>query len=84
MTTVAEPETEAGPVHILWMNGGLSCDGDSVALTAATQPSIEEIVLGALPGLPKIAVHWPLIDYECGPETGRRQLHRVVAQGRSR
>jgi hydrogenase small subunit len=28
-------------VHILWMNGGLGCDGDSVALTAATQPSIE-------------------------------------------
>src|SRR6201984_3280911 len=57
-------------VHILWMNGGLGCDGDSVALTAATRPSIEEIVLGALPGLPKIAVHWPLIDFECGPETG--------------
>ena len=57
-------------VHILWINGGLSCDGDSVALTAATQPSIEEIVLGALPGLPKVAVHWPLIDFECGPETG--------------
>ena len=61
---------EEGVVHILWMNGGLSCDGDSVALTAATQPSIEEIVLGALPGLPKIAVHWPLIDFECGPEQG--------------
>src|SRR6266481_934108 len=57
-------------VHILWMNGGLGCDGDSVALTAATQPSIEEIALGALPGLPKIAVHWPLIDFECGPEQG--------------
>ena len=52
------------------MQGGLSCDGDSVALTAATQPSIEEIALGALPGLPKIAVHWPLIDFECGPEQG--------------
>src|SRR5450759_2627506 len=38
--------------------------------TAATQPSIEEIVLGALPGLPKVAVHWPLIDFECGPEQG--------------
>src|SRR5438045_9129218 len=57
-------------VHILWMNGGLGCDGDSVALTAATQPSIEDIVLGALPGLPKVAVHWPLIDFECGPEQG--------------
>jgi hydrogenase small subunit len=39
-------------------------------LTAATQPSIEEIVMGALPGLPKVAVHWPLIDYECGPDKG--------------
>ncbi len=45
-------------VHVLWINAGLSCDGDSVALTGATQPSIEEIALGALPGLPKVAVHW--------------------------
>src|SRR6266571_5048674 len=66
MTQAAEDPV----LHILWMNGGLGCDGDSVALTAATQPSIEEIVLGALPGLPKVAVHWPLIDFECGPETG--------------
>src|SRR4051794_32697399 len=64
-------EAQEEPViHILWINAGLSCDGDSVALTSATQPSIEEIVLGALPGLPKIAVHWPLIDFECGPMQG--------------
>src|SRR5690242_20816390 len=59
--------TEDPVVHILWINAGLSCDGDSVALTAATQPSIEEIALGALPGLPKVAVHWPLIDFDNGP-----------------
>ena len=49
-TTAGTAETTTGaevaPLHILWMNGGLGCDGDSVALTAATQPSIEEIVLG--------------------------------------
>src|ERR1700736_2603843 len=54
-------------VHLLWINAGLSCDGDSVALTAAMQPSIEDIVLGTLPGLPKVEVHWPLIAYETGP-----------------
>src|SRR6202040_1386227 len=54
-------------VHILWINAGLSCDGDSVALTAAMQPSIEDIVLGTLPGLPKVEVHWALIAYETGP-----------------
>ncbi|MGH4027221.1 MAG: hydrogenase expression protein HypE, partial [Pseudonocardiaceae bacterium] len=49
---------EKRPIHILWINAGLSCDGDSVALTSATQPSIEEIALGTFPGLPKVAVHW--------------------------
>src|SRR3989449_8888424 len=67
---MAAPKTDETLVHVLWINAGLSCDGDSVALTAATQPSIEEIVLGALPGLPTLAVHWPLIDFECGPQEG--------------
>jgi hydrogenase small subunit len=69
-TEGAAAQEEAPLVHLLWINAGLSCDGDSVALTAATQPSIEEIVLGALPGLPRLQVHWPLIDFECGPEQG--------------
>ena len=72
--TASNTRAKTGPrektepvVHILWINAGLSRDGDSVALTAASQPSIEEIVLGRLPGLPKVAVHWPLIDFESGP-----------------
>ncbi|HXU73540.1 MAG TPA: hydrogenase expression protein HypE [Polyangia bacterium] len=55
-------------VHVLWINAGLSCDGDSVALTAAMQPSVEDIVLGVLPGMPKVVFHWPLIDYQVGDE----------------
>jgi hydrogenase small subunit len=77
LMTAPSTSAEAGPeglddslIHILWINAGLSCDGDSVALTAATQPSIEDIVLGALPGLPRIAVHWPLVDFESGPMQG--------------
>src|SRR5215831_5378694 len=50
-------------VHLLWINAGLSCDGDSVSLTNAQLPSIEDIVMGAIPGLPKVQVHWPLVDY---------------------
>src|SRR4030081_465446 len=70
MPSEAAVKAEEALIHVLWINAGLSCDGDSVALTAATQPSVEEIALGALPGLPKIAVHWPLIDFECGPNGG--------------
>src|ERR1700757_4482212 len=44
-------------VHVLWITAGLGCDGDSVSVTAASQPSIEDIVMGAIPGLPK--VHLP-------------------------
>ena len=72
MPTPAAVKAEETLIHVLWINAGLSCDGDSVALTAATQPSIEEIALGALPGLPQIAVHWPLIDFECGPDAAAR------------
>lgn len=71
MPTEAAVKAEQTLIHVLWINAGLSCDGDSVALTAATQPSVEEIALGALPGLPpQVAVHWPLIDFECGPPSG--------------
>ena len=70
MPTDTALKAEETLIHVLWINAGLSCDGDSVALTAATQPSVEEIALGALPGLPKIAMHWPLIDFECGPQEG--------------
>jgi CheY-like chemotaxis protein len=47
-------DARTGRMQVLWLNAGLSCDGESVSITAATQPSIEDIVLGALPGLPKV------------------------------
>ena len=50
MPNEAAVKAEETLIHVLWINAGLSCDGDSVALTAATQPSVEEIALGALPG----------------------------------
>ncbi|MGH9474344.1 MAG: hydrogenase expression protein HypE [Terriglobales bacterium] len=58
----------ASEVHVLWMTAGLSCDGDSISLTNAEQPSIEDIVLGAVPGLPKCHVHNPVLAYEVGDE----------------
>jgi hydrogenase small subunit len=51
---------------ILWITAGLGCDGDSVAMTAATQPSIEDIVLGAIPGIPQVALHHPIFASEAG------------------
>jgi Ni,Fe-hydrogenase I small subunit len=46
--TLMTQKTKSGieEVHILWISEGMSCDGDSVSVTAATLPSIEQIVLG--------------------------------------
>src|SRR6202789_3030663 len=55
-------------VHILWLTAGLSCDGDSVSVTNAEQPSIEDVILGAIPGLPKVHLHNPVLAYENGDD----------------
>jgi hydrogenase small subunit len=55
-------------LDILWITAGLGCDGDSVSVTAATQPAIEDVVLGAIPGLPKVRLHNPVLAYENGDE----------------
>ena len=55
-------------VHVLWITAGLSCDGDSVSITAASEPSIEDVILGAVPGLPKVHLHNPVLAYSVGAE----------------
>ena len=43
-------EPAVNEVHVLWSPDGLSCDGDTISTTAASQPSLEDIVMGAIPG----------------------------------
>jgi hydrogenase small subunit len=63
-----QKEPAVKEVHVLWITAGLSCDGDSVSVTAASQPSIEDIVMGAIPGLPKVHLHNPVLAYEVGDD----------------
>ncbi|MGA8730575.1 MAG: hydrogenase expression protein HypE [Terracidiphilus sp.] len=65
-------------IDVLWITGGLSCDGDTIAMTAATQPSIEDIVLGALPWIPKVNFHNPFLALENGDEF-LRPFHLAAA-----
>ncbi len=53
---------------MIWMTTGLSCDGDSVGMTSATNPSLEDIITGAIPGMPKVVVHNPVLAFEQGAE----------------
>jgi hydrogenase small subunit len=65
-------------IDVLWITAGLSCDGDTVAMTAATQPSIEDLVLGALPGVPKVTLHNPCLAYDNGDDF-MRHFHEAAA-----
>jgi len=73
----SEPISE---IDILWLTAGLSCDGDTIAVTAATQPSIEDLVLGMFPWIPKVNFHNPFLAYENGDEFVR--YFRDAAEGK--
>jgi hydrogenase small subunit len=60
---MSEPIKE---IDVLWITAGLGCDGDTIAITAATQPSLEDIVRGIIPGIPKVRFHNPVLAYENG------------------
>jgi hydrogenase small subunit len=74
---VAEAISE---IDILWITAALGCDGDTISMTAATQPSIEDLVLGAIPGIPKVRLHNPFLAYEVGAEFLR--VFDLAAQGK--
>jgi hydrogenase small subunit len=61
-------KTEAQTVHVLWMTSGLGCDGDTLAMTSATSPSLEDLLGQAIPGMPKLVLHNPVLAFEVGDE----------------
>ncbi|MBY0522273.1 MAG: hypothetical protein K2R98_02680 [Gemmataceae bacterium] len=63
-TAAAVPATEE--IDVLWISAGLGCDGDTIAITAATQPSLEDLIQGAIPGVPKVNFHNPVLAYDVG------------------
>ncbi len=83
-------QTEQRVVHILWMTSGLGCDGDTVALTAATSPSLEDLIRGTIPGTPPIMLYNPWTALESGDafvrhwydaEAGRLSPFVLVIEG---
>jgi hydrogenase small subunit len=53
-------------IAVLWITAGLSCDGDTISMIAATQPSLEDILLRAIPGVPEVTFHNPLLAFDVG------------------
>lgn len=54
-------------VYVIWLGGG-SCEGCSVATTGATHPRIEQLLTGAVPGLPRVELVHSLLAVESGAD----------------
>jgi hydrogenase small subunit len=75
-------------IDVLWLTAGLGCDGDTIAMTAATQPSIEDLVRGAYPWIPKINFYNPFLEFDNGNDfvqhfrdAGKRVPFILVMEG---
>ena len=54
-------------VHAFWIAGG-SCDGCSIAAVGASNPSVENLLNGAVPGAAKVILHHPVLAVNAGEE----------------
>jgi hydrogenase small subunit len=52
-------------VYVLWLSG-MGCDGCSISTLGATEPSVEELTTGALPGIPTVVLHHYATSIESG------------------
>jgi len=59
-------------VTAFWLSG-MSCDGCSISALGATEPSVEELLTGALPGLPTLVLH----HYATAMESGDHFTHAM-------
>ncbi|MGD0136656.1 MAG: hydrogenase expression protein HypE, partial [Bryobacteraceae bacterium] len=84
MGTARRSDRKSSPIKeidVLWVTAGLGCDGDTISMTAATQPSIEDIIMGGLPWIPKVNFHNPFLSADNG-EAFMQHFHRA-AEGKS-
>ena len=59
-------------VYAFWLSG-MSCDGCSISALGATEPSVEELLTGAMPGVPMVVLH----HYALAVESGDHFTHEM-------
>ena len=59
-------------VYAFWLSG-MSCDGCSISALGATEPSVEELLTGSLPGVPMVVLH----HYATAIESGDHFTHEM-------
>jgi hydrogenase small subunit len=78
----SSPAVGAGPlerVYAFWL-AGMSCDGCIISVTGASEPSLEDLLLGNVPGLPRLILYHPALALEAGEEFIRN--YELAASGK--
>lgn len=63
-------------LHLIWITGA-SCDGCTMAMLGATNPGLEDLLLGRVPDAPRLTLVHPVLALESG-DSYRAQLERVA------
>jgi hydrogenase small subunit len=66
-------------VHAFWF-AGMSCDGCSIAAVGAQNPSVEQLLTAAIPGLPKVILHHPVLSVTAGKQF--MKAHHLAKAGK--
>ena len=62
--------TPLDEVHVFWF-AGMSCDGCTITVSGAQTPSVEDLLMGSIPGLPRVVLHHPVLSVSAGSEFTR-------------
>ncbi|MGI8408875.1 MAG: hydrogenase expression protein HypE [Pyrinomonadaceae bacterium] len=52
-------------VYVFWL-AGMSCDGCTVSVSGATEPALEDLLTGSIPGIPLVVLHHTVLTLESG------------------
>ena len=52
-------------VYVFWL-AGMSCDGCTVSVSGATEPALEDLLTGSIPGVPLLILHHYVLQLEAG------------------
>ena len=69
-----------GDVHAFWL-AGMSCDGCTISVSGAGEPSLEDLLLGRVPGLPRVVLHHPVLSDEAGEEFIHNRITLKASMG---
>src|ERR671916_1309366 len=71
--------SDQGVIHIFWLSG-MSCDGCTTSALGATTPTLDDLMLGRIPGAPQVILHHPNIAQAHGQEF-MEPFHAAAGRG---